>query len=57
VRVGDRVRAQVLGARTAAGPLRETDEEALIGREAVDRFQVFVRRRFLPGDVRERERS
>jgi hypothetical protein len=34
--IGDGVQALVLGALVAAGPLRHADEEALVGREAVD---------------------
>src|SRR5438105_8850795 len=40
MRIRDRNRAQILRPLVLAGPLRESDEEALIGREAVDRLRL-----------------
>src|SRR4030095_2664323 len=43
-----RARARRLVAHRAAGPLREADEEALVGAEPVPRRQVLAPRRLLP---------
>ena len=56
MRIGDGVGALAFGAFVAAGPLRHADEEALIGRQAVDGLQRLILGGFLPGDVSE-ERS
>src|SRR5262245_9776395 len=42
VRIRDRVRALVLGPLVLAVPLREADEEALVGREAVAGLELLV---------------
>src|SRR3954452_6605326 len=52
MRIRDRVRAQILRTLVLARPLRESDEESLIGREAIDRFRLVRIGRF-PGQIRE----
>src|SRR5438874_11638621 len=51
--IGDGVHALVLRTLVAERPLRHADEVALIGGEALNRFQVFAFGRILPGDIAE----
>src|SRR5258708_13280959 len=53
VGVGEGIHPQVLDALILAGPLREADKEALIGRESFDRLQARIGRGVLPCDVGE----
>src|SRR5579864_7161403 len=53
VRIGDGAQALVLGTLVAAGPLRHSDEEALVGAEAIHRFQILTPGGVFPRQVRE----
>ena len=52
MRIARSAHSQILGTFVRASPLRITNEEALLGREPVDRFQILVCRGRLPRDVR-----
>jgi hypothetical protein len=49
VRVGRRLQPEVFRALVLARPLRKTDEEPLLGSEAVPRLERHALRGFLPG--------